>query len=213
METREYSPLDRLLEVADGALRALVAAPAAGSPAPGAGLRDQPANAAARARAARLMRVNHAGEIAAQGLYRGQALTARTPMTRALLRRAAAEEGDHLAWCRERIAELGGRRSLLDPVWYAGAVALGALAGLAADRVGLGFIAETERQVEGHLDGHLQRLPVEDQRSRAIVARMRTDEVAHAEAARRAGAEPLPWPARVAMRLAARVMTGTAHWL
>lgn len=213
MDSRDYSPLDRLIGVADGALRTLLAATPAGSPAPGAGLQDQPADAVAREQAARLMRVNHAGEIAAQGLYTGQALTARTPATRALLRRAAAEEGDHLAWCRERIAELGGRRSLLDPAWYAGAVAIGALAGLATDRIGLGFVAETERQVEGHLDDHLQRLPLEDRRSRAIVARMRADEVAHAEAARRAGATSLPWPVRVAMRLAARLMTRTAHWL
>jgi ubiquinone biosynthesis monooxygenase Coq7 len=159
------------------------------------------------------MRVNHAGEMAAQGLYRGQALTARSPDTRAALEKAASEEGDHLAWCRERLDELGARRSLLDPVWFAGSVAIGALAGLAGDRLSLGFMAETERQVEGHLADHLGRLPDGDERSRTIVQQMQADEVGHGQAAMAAGGVELPQPVPTLMRLAARVMTGTAYWI
>ena len=191
----------------------MLARPTVGRSLPETDARDLPAAGPRRREAARMMRVNHAGEVAAQGLYSGQALTARTPATRELLRRAAAEENDHLAWCRERLSELGSRRSLLDPVWYGGSVVLGALAGLAGDRLGLGFVAETERQVEGHLDRHLSALPAEDRRSRAIVARMKADEIAHAEAARRAGAAPLPRPLAMLMRLSARIMTGTARWI
>jgi ubiquinone biosynthesis monooxygenase Coq7 len=159
------------------------------------------------------MRVNHAGEIAAQGLYLGQALTARTAETREALRKAAAEEGDHLAWCRDRLDELGSRASLLNPIWYAGSVAMGALAGLFGDRASLGFMAETERQVEGHLASHLDRLPPEDARSRAIVEQMQADEVGHGRAAVAAGAATLPEPVPRLMRMASRVMTGTAYWI
>lgn len=159
------------------------------------------------------MRVNHAGEVAAQGLYHGQALTADKESIRATMRRAAREEGDHLAWCRERLDELGSRPSLLNPLWYAGAVAIGALAGRLGDSVSLGFMAETERQVEGHLDGHLQRLPEGDGRSRAILAQMKTDEVAHGRTAMEQGAARLPLPVRTLMTLASKVMTRTAYWL
>ena len=159
------------------------------------------------------MRVNHAGEIAAQGLYQGQALTARHPETEAALRQAAAEEGDHLAWCRDRLEELGSRPSLLNPLWYAGSVTIGALAGLFGDRASLGFMAETERQVEGHLADHLDRLPADDQRSRAIVEQMQVDEIGHGRAAIAAGASTLPEPVPRLMRFAARVMTGTAYWI
>ena len=163
--------------------------------------------------AAGLMRVNHAGEVAAQGLYHGQALVARDPAVRGLLEQAAREETDHLAWCEQRLRELNDRRSLLHPFWYAGSFAIGAVAGLASDRVSLGFVAETEKQVERHLDQHLQRLPATDTRGRAILERMRADEQAHGELARRAGGVNLPAPVRFGMHLASRVMTGTARWL
>ena len=162
---------------------------------------------------AALMRVNHVGEVCAQALYDGQAASARDAGLREQFRRAAVEEGDHLAWTRQRIDELGGRTSLLNPLWYAGAFGLGLLAGRAGDRVSLGFMAETERQVERHLDGHLQRLPAADHRSRAVVEQMKADEAAHAQAAVRLGGIGLPAPVRGAMRLAARVMTTTAHYL
>ena len=159
------------------------------------------------------MRVNHSGEIAAQGLYLGQAITARAPETREALRRAAAEEGDHLAWCRDRLDELGSRPSLLNPLWYAGSVAIGAVAGLFGDRASLGFMAETEKQVEGHLADHLERLPADDARSRAIVERMQADEINHGRAAIAAGAASLPDPVPRLMRQASRFMTGTAYWI
>ena len=132
---------------------------------------------------------------------------------RATLRRAADEEGDHLAWCRDRLDELGSRTSLLNPVWYAGSVVVGALAGLLGDRVSLGFMAETERQVEGHLEGHLARLPDDDERSRAIIEQMQTDEIGHGRAALEAGGGELPAPVPQLMRMTARIMTGTAYWL
>lgn len=212
MRARDLSPLDRLLAVVDTGLRSTLAAPAPARPAPGERT-PGPADPGRRRHAAALMRVNHAGEIAAQGLYRGQALTARAEETRRTLERAAAEEGDHLAWCRARLDELGSRPSLLDPLWYAASVAIGAAAGLAGDRASLGFMAETERQVEGHLAGHLERLPPDDARSRAIVAQMRKDEIGHGRRAQAAGAAALPAPVAALMRMTARVMTGTAYWL
>lgn len=161
--------------------------------------------------AAGLMRVNHAGEVAAQGLYHGQALVARDPAVRGLLEQAAREESDHLAWCEQRLQELHDRPSRLHPFWYAGSFAIGVVAGLASDRRSLGFVVETERQVERHLDSHLEQLPAEDARSRAILERMRADEQAHGELARRAGGVDLPRPVRKAMQLASRVMTTTAR--
>lgn len=166
-----------------------------------------------RRHTAGLMRVNHAGEIAAQGLYHGQALTARNPANRALLEQAAREESDHLAWCRQRLGELGDRPSLLDPVWYAGSFAIGALAGLAGDRHSLGFVAETERQVERHLDNHLAQVPAEDGRTRAILEQMRTDEQTHGRLAAQAGGTELPRPVQRLMRATAKVMTGTSRWI
>ena len=212
MDPRVLSPLDRLLELADSGLRAAFGRPVSSRPTPGqAGA--TPLDPASRRVAAALMRVNHAGEVAAQGLYHGQALTAHQVQTREALRQAAAEEGDHLAWCRDRLDELGSRPSLLDPLWYAGSVAIGALAGLAGDRWSLGFMAETERQVEGHLAGHLERLPQEDTRSRTIVQQMQADEIAHGRAAVAAGAATLPEPVPKLMRLTARIMTRTAYWI
>jgi len=160
-----------------------------------------------------LMRVNHVGEVCAQALYAAQALTARTPALRAQMQAAGREETDHLAWTEQRLAELGDRTSWLNPLWYAGAFAIGLAAGRAGDRVSLGFVVETERQVEAHLASHLQRLPAGDAASRAVVAQMQDDERRHADEAQQAGAAPMPAPVRWAMRAAARVMTRTAHVL
>lgn len=209
--------LDPCITLLDRALRALFAPARATRPVPGvppeaeAAQQDLPADE--RRRAASLMRVNHAGEIAAQALYQGQALVARTEATRSMLLKAAQEETDHLAWCERRLTELQSRPSVLNPLWYAGSFAIGALAGLAGDRFSLGFVVETERQVEGHLDSHLGALPVDDLRSRAIVKAMQADEVAHGAHARAAGGIDLPAPVRELMRRTAQVMTGTAYWL
>ncbi len=166
-----------------------------------------------RLESGRLMRVNHAGEVAAQALYRGQALTARDPTVSSAMRRAAAEEMDHLAWCEQRLQELNGRTSLLNPLWYAGSFAIGALAGIRGDRASLGFITETERQVESHLRDHMERLPAADQRSRAILQQMTHDEIEHGETAAALGGAELPFLVRRAMRLASRVMTRGSYWL
>jgi ubiquinone biosynthesis monooxygenase Coq7 len=159
------------------------------------------------------MRINHAGEIAAQGLYHGQALVARDPAIRSLMEQAGREEADHLAWCEKRLSELKDRPSRLDPFWYAGSFAIGMVAGLASDRVSLGFVAETERQVEQHLASHLEQLPAEDARSRAILEQMQQDEQAHGEMARNSGGAALPAPVQKLMQAAARVMTTTARWI
>lgn len=216
-----FSPQDRLLCLADDALRMLAGGTSGREaqrsgrpcPTPAPTANHQEPEGTARRHAAALMRVNHAGEIAAQGLYHGQSLTAADPATREHLRTAAREEGDHLAWCRERLAALEGRPSLLDPAWYAGAVAIGALAGLINDRVSLGFVVETERQVEAHLASHLDALPPGDAADRAVVEQMRQDEVAHGAEATARGALELPAPVRGAMRAAGKVMTTLAyHW-
>lgn len=169
--------------------------------------------AAQRRESAALMRVNHAGEVAAQALYHGQALVAASPSTREFMLRAAREEADHLGWCEQRLKELGARPSLLNPLWYAGSFTIGALAAAFGDHISLGFVAETERQVEGHLDDHLSRLPAADATSRAVVAAMRADEIGHGAAARSAGAAQLPGPVQGLMRATARLMTGTARWI
>jgi ubiquinone biosynthesis monooxygenase Coq7 len=166
-----------------------------------------------RRQAAALMRVNHVGEVCAQALYDAQALATRDAALRALFERSAREEADHLAWTQSRIEQLGGRTSLLNPLWYGGAFAIGLLAARAGDRVSLGFMAETERQVEQHLDSHLERLPVDDHLSRAVVEQMKDDEVHHAESATALGGAGLPLPARWLMRVAAKVMTTTAHYI
>jgi len=213
MAHRSLSPLDRLLELADSGLRASFGRPPAARPTPGPRAGARLVDETRRRHVAGLMRVNHSGEVAAQGLYHGQALTARSEPIRAQLRQAAAEEGDHLAWCRDRIEELGSRTSLLNPLWYAGSVAIGAVTGLCGDRISLGFMAETERQVEGHLEGHLDRLPDDDLRSRAILEQMKSDEIRHGQSALAAGGESLPAPVPQLMRLTARIMTGTAYWI
>lgn len=209
--------LDPCITVLDRALRALLAPAHAARPVPGeppeAEAGQQKLSADERHRAASLMRVNHAGEIAAQALYHGQALVARNEATRGMLLQAAREENDHLAWCEKRLTELESRPSVLNPLWYAGSFAIGALAGLLGDRISLGFVVETERQVEGHLGSHLGALPAGDRRSRAIVKAMQADEVAHGAHAKAAGGMDLPAPVRDLMRRTARVMTGTAYWI
>jgi ubiquinone biosynthesis monooxygenase Coq7 len=164
-----------------------------------------------RAHACGLMRVNHCGEICAQALYQGQALTSRDPSVREALRGAANEETEHLAWTERRVSELGGRKSLLNPLLYVGSLSMGVVAGCFGDQWNLGFLAETERQVEAHLNGHLVSLPLQDQRSRSIVDQMRLDEIQHAETAVRLGAAELPRVAKLAMTMAAKIMTGTAY--
>ncbi|MBL8419781.1 MAG: 2-polyprenyl-3-methyl-6-methoxy-1,4-benzoquinone monooxygenase [Dechloromonas sp.] len=164
-----------------------------------------------RAHVCGLMRVNHVGEICAQALYQGQALTSRDPSVRESLRSAADEETEHLAWTEQRLAELGGRKSLLNPLWYSCALSMGLIAGRLGDEWNLGFLAETERQVEAHLDSHLESLPEQDLRSRKVIDQMRIDEIRHAEAAVNLGAAELPTPIKSAMKLAAKVMTATAY--
>ena len=205
--------LDRLIAEFDAALRAVAAVHEAARPSPGGNAAEADLSDKERAHAAALMRVNHVGEVCAQALYQGQALTARDDRARQALQQAASEEQDHLAWSHERIRELGGRPSLLNPLWYAGSFAIGTLAAAFGDRTSLGFVAETERQVEGHLHEHLGRLPPGDERSRAIVEAMQADEVAHGRNAQAAGAQSLPWPIGELMRGTARVMTRTAYWL
>lgn len=204
---------DRVIAALDNALRTLFAVAQSARPVPGMSLPDSALGDDERRLSARLMRVNHSGEVSAQALYQGQMAVARDQRVRSLLARAAREETEHLAWTERRLEELGGGKSLLNPLWYVGSFALGAASGLLGDRWSLGFLAETERQVESHLHVHLERLPVQDQRSRAIVEVMKSDEAGHAVAARRGGAEELPGPVKLGMRLASRVMTGSSHWL
>jgi 3-demethoxyubiquinol 3-hydroxylase len=207
--------LDPWIAAADRALRALLAPARCARPVPGdpAGQEPTALSAVEQRISAALMRINHAGEIAAQALYHGQAFAARSEGTRQLLLKAAREESEHLAWCATRLRELHSRPSVLDPIWYAGSFVIGALTALNGDRTSLGFVVETERQVEGHLNEHLGRLPPKDTRSRAILEAMRADEAAHGANARAAGAAQLPWPVRELMRGTAKVMTETAYWL
>ena len=197
----------------DKALRAVFAPAVAARQMPGQGLPEDELGPVERRQVAALMRVNHSGEICAQALYQGQSLTSRDAAIGAALAQAGREETDHLAWTARRIEELGGRQSLLNPLWYGGALAIGALAGKWGDDWSLGFLAETERQVEAHLEEHKTRLPAADQRSWVILEQMRADEVSHAETAHRLGARTLPAPVRLGMKLAARVMTRTAYYI
>jgi len=205
-------PLDTLIGAFDRALRA-VFAPARGLRSIPGSAKSAPLSESQRRSSAALMRVNHAGEVAAQALYHGQAFVARAGATHDFLVKAADEETDHLAWCETRLAELHARPSLLNPLWYAGSFVIGALAASLGDRASLAFVVETERQVEGHLQSHLARLPAEDTRSRAIVEAMRSDEVAHGAQASAAGAGTLPAAVRTLMRYVSGVMTATAHWV
>ena len=204
--------LNALILAADSALRTLWAAPRASRPTPQAGTAELVMSEAERREAAALMRVNHVGEVCAQALYTGQALACQDPALRAKLAEASREETDHLAWTKQRLDDLNDRPSLLNPLWYAGAFAIGYAAGkLGGDKVSLGFVVETERQVEAHLQSHMDRLPAADSASRAIVAQMKADEIAHAQMAQKAGAVELPGPIKALMQSAAKVMTTVAH--
>ncbi len=212
MDTRSFGVIDRIIGEIDKAIKVL------STPAHAARKISAMQQAAAlteteRAQSARLMRVNHSGEIAAQALYQGQALTARNCAVAAAMRQAAAEETDHLAWCEQRLRELNGGTSVLNPLWYAGSFAIGAVAGALGDSTSLGFVAETERQVEMHLRRHMQRLADADLRSRAILEQMTNDEVQHGAQAASLGAAELPLPVAAGMRLTARIMTGSSYWL
>ncbi|MBK5930462.1 2-polyprenyl-3-methyl-6-methoxy-1,4-benzoquinone monooxygenase [Halochromatium salexigens] len=214
MNTRDYSPIDRALIGMDQTLRTLFGRPPLtervnpGKAQPEVDLTDQE-----RRHIGRLMRINHTGEVCAQALYQGQALTARDAAVRERLERSAHEENDHLAWCEERIKELDGRKSLLNPLWYAGSFAMGSAAGLAGDQWSLGFVVETERQVEDHLDEHITQVPADDHRTRAILEQMKLDEAHHAQVAQIAGGAELPEPVKLAMRAVSKLMTHGTYWV
>ncbi|MBI1398108.1 MAG: 2-polyprenyl-3-methyl-6-methoxy-1,4-benzoquinone monooxygenase [Betaproteobacteria bacterium] len=211
--TASLTLVDRLIVAFDSGIRT-IAAPAHSTRAhPDAAVADPELSDSQRRLSAALMRVNHTGEVCAQALYQGQALTARDADVRAILEDAAREETDHLAWTEQRIAELGGSKSVLNPAFFAGSFLLGAVSGLAGDRWNLGFLAETERQVEGHLEDHLSRLPAEDAKSRTIVTEMREDEARHARTATEHGGAELPAPLRAAMKLASRIMTRSTYYV
>lgn len=207
------SLLDPVILQLDQALRTLFVPAPTKRPMPGESMPEPELTEPERRHAAALMRINHVGEVCAQALYAGQAFAAASSAVREALKRAAWEETEHLNWTERRIEELGGRKSLLNPLWYAGAWTIGAIAGRLGDPVSLGFVAETERQVEAHLEGHLRQLPAADQRSQAIVDQMKADEIAHARMAVSLGAAELPPLAKGAMKLAAKVMTTTAYWI
>jgi ubiquinone biosynthesis monooxygenase Coq7 len=212
MQSRRIDPLDRAIGEIDKIIKNLTLSARASRPcpeSPGAEALEDPE----RAQSLRLMRVNHAGEVAAQALYRGQALTARDPAVKSAMNQAAAEEIDHLAWCEQRLTELKGRPSLLNPIWYFGSLALGAFAGSLGDRASLGFIAETEKQVESHLRGHLERLSPKDLRSKAILTQMTHDEMQHGAKAASMGGKPLPFPITLAMRATSTLMTRGSYWI
>ncbi len=214
MTTRHYTPVDALLVTLDQALRTVFGKPVTtgrANPAAATPLAELPPEA--RKQAGRLMRVNHTGEVCAQALYQGQALTARLEAVRGRMERASGEENDHLAWCEARLKELGSHPSVLNPLFYAGAFTIGALAGKAGDRWSLGFVAETEQQVVRHLNVHLERLPAEDRPSQAILEQMREDEARHAADALAAGGARLPLPVRALMQGASKVMTRTTYWV
>lgn len=213
MTQRLYSPLDRFIHGLDLALHtSLGPAPSPSRPSPAIAQPDNELSTAERELAGRLMRVNHAGEVCAQGLYQGQALTAKLPAVRDKMEQASIEENDHLAWTEERIRQVGTHTSFLTPFWYSASYALGALAGIAGDKWSLGFVAETERQVVRHLDKHLARLPAHDAKSHAVLKLMREDEAQHATAALAAGGASLPTPIRKLMAMTAKLMTRTTYW-
>lgn len=213
MTQRLYSPLDRFIHGLDQALHtSLGPAPSPTRPSPASAQPDHELSKVERDLVGRLMRVNHAGEVCAQALYQGQALTARLPAVREKMKRASTEENDHLAWTEERIRQVGTHTSLLAPLWYSASFALGAFAGIAGDKWSLGFVAETEQQVIRHLDKHLARLPAHDAKSRAVLELMRSDEAQHATAALAAGGVPLPAPIRELMAMTAKFMTRSAYW-
>ena len=205
--------IDQAIIEFDKALRTVFASARSVRAMPGEGVPDAELGAAERSHAAALMRVNHVGEVCAQALYQGQSIMSREPAIRDTLRQAAQEETEHLAWTERRIAELGGRKSLLNPLWYGGALALGLAAGRFGERWNLGFLAETERQVEGHLESHLQQLPAQDRKSQEILGCMKSDEIRHAETAVEHGARRLPEAVRTAMKWSSRLMTRTSYYV
>jgi len=205
--------IDKLIIAFDKALHTLAATPKSARPLPGGTLAEAELSEAEKRHAAALMRVNHCGEVCAQALYQGQALSCDEPAVTQALERAAREETEHLAWTEQRVSELGGRLSLLNPVWYAGSLALGYAAGRFGTRWNLGFLAETERQVEAHLESHLDRLAPQDAKTRAIVTQMKQDESNHARTAYDLGGAELPEPVKRAMRLSARIMTRASYWV
>jgi 3-demethoxyubiquinol 3-hydroxylase len=211
MDTRQFGPLDRVIGEIDNIIKILTVPPSPERQAPGKASPDY--HESFSKESARLMRVNHAGEVAAQALYQGQALTARDPTVKSAMRQAAAEEIDHLAWCEQRLKELKGRTSLLNPIWYLGSYALGAMAGALGDRASLGFITETEKQVESHLRGHLNLLSPKDLRSRAILEQMTHDEMKHGEKAASMGGAALPFGVVLAMRATSKLMTHGSYWI
>lgn len=211
MNVRTLSPLDRLLAGIERALETVAGSPEAGRPSPADAFDEADLDDAERRHAAGLMRINHTGEVCAQALYDGQASLARDEVNRQHLLHAAAEETDHLAWCADRLKELDSRPSLLNPLWYAGSYAIGALAALAGDPISLGFVVETERQVEAHLEEHLDKLPPQDERSRAVLVQMQADEIRHAHDARERGGVELPFPIPGLMHLSSMVMKTVAY--
>jgi len=213
MESEMLEKIDKLIVEFDKALRTLAATPTSARPTPGAALPEAELSDEEKRHAAALMRVNHCGEVCAQALYQGQALSCEDATVTQALALAAREETEHLAWAEGRVSELGGRLSLLNPLWYAGSLALGYAAGRFGTRWNLGFLAETERQVEAHLEGHLERLAPQDAKTRAIVVQMKQDESAHARTAYALGAAELPEPVKRAMRASARVMTQVSYWV
>lgn len=210
--TRAYSPFDRLIMQFDQAVQTVFGQPQVTERSnPAAGLQESGLSDSERDHTARLMRINHTGEVCAQALYQGQAVTARDPSVRQSMERSAQEENDHLDWCESRIEELGGRTSLLNPLWYAGSFAIGALAGIAGDKWSLGFVAETERQVETHLEEHLAQVSPEDHKTRAILEQMKADEIEHATKAVAKGGVELPEPIRQAMKFTSKIMTRSVY--
>jgi 3-demethoxyubiquinol 3-hydroxylase len=210
---RYHNPLDRFITGADKALRVLAGVHSASRPNPAIHAADAEMTEQEHRHSAGLMRVNHVGEVMAQALYNSQARFAKSDEARAAFDKASREEEDHLAWCAQRLSELGSQPSFLNPLFYAGAYALGTAAALAGDKQSLGFVVETERQVEAHLASHLDRLPPQDAKSRAIVEQMRVDEIAHGKAAEDMGAEKTPLPIQLAMKAMSKVMTSTTYYI
>ncbi len=213
MSDRTYSPFDQLLGLIDTGLRTMFVTPETSRPNPAQAIQEAELSTSDRDLAGRLMRINHAGEIAAQGLYQGQALTAKLSAVREKMEQAAVEENDHLNWCANRVTELGSHTSYLAPFWYLGSMTIGALAGIAGDKWSLGFVAETEKQVVKHLDNHLQQVSTTDQKTRTILEQMKVDEGKHATVALQAGGATLPFPIQLLMQLSSKVMTKTAYWV
>ena len=214
MLSRKMRPIDNAIAVIDNALVTLLGNPPTTDRAnPSAALPEYDGTVKSRQHTARLMRINHAGEVSAQALYQGQALTAKLPDVREAMQHAAQEENDHLLWCAQRVSELGSHTSVLNPLWYLGSFTIGAIAGKIGDKWSLGFVAETEKQVVKHLDEHTAQVPAKDLKTQAILAQMKTDETAHEHAALAAGGASLPAPVKMAMRLTSKAMTTGSYWL